>query len=35
MTMGLRDQQATAHRVYSMLDANLLVFDCGNDSDNL
>ena len=33
--MGSRNGQAIAHRVYSMLDANLLVLDCGNCSDDL
>ena len=34
-TMGSKDWQAIAHRVYSMLDANLLVLDWGNSSDGL
>ena len=33
--MGSEDWQAIAHRVYSMLDANLLVLGCGNSSDGL
>ena len=33
--MGSEDWQAIAHRVYSMLDANLLVLNCGNSSDGL
>ena len=35
VVMDFRDWKATAHRVYSMLDANLLVFDCENNSDDL
>ncbi len=33
--MEARDGKAIAHRVYSMVDANLLVLNCGNRSDDL
>ena len=33
--MGSSDRKAIAHRVYSMVDANLPVPDCGTQSDDV
>ena len=34
-SMGSSDRKAVAHRVYSMVDANLLLLNCGNGNGDL
>ena len=33
--MGSSDRKAVAHRVYSMVNANLLLLNCGNENGDL